>query len=382
MRARSIAAVTAAVVALIAPGCGGDADAGGEKAGAGDTKSSASDPYKVAFMYVGPLHDGGWNDAWDTARVKLEKELGGKLKTTAKAEVPEAPQAAQVINSLIQSGNDAIVSTTFGHSKYMIEAAKQHPDVQFIQADTSVPEAPNLTGIDYAEEENWYLAGMAAAASSKADKLGLVAAFPIPPIMRAINGFTLGAQAINPDASTQVVLTNSWFDPGKDQQATQSLISSGAGAIGALNSDPAIGRAAGNKDVPWIGVWVDQREYAPSSYITSSVVDWTPALVKLFNSAIDGSYEGDPHVYLDYTDGIFSLAPFGDMFDARASDGDTAKIDESTKGFKSGERSVFAGPVTDVDGKVRVPEGEDLTVEQLSGMDWAVAGVSGVDSQD
>src|SRR6266571_2598184 len=86
-------------------------------------------PFKAAWIYVGPHNDGGWSQAHDLGRLAVQKALGSKVVTTYKENVPEGPQTCQVIESLVQDGNQIIFSTSFGFQPCMISEAKMHSDV-------------------------------------------------------------------------------------------------------------------------------------------------------------------------------------------------------------------------------------------------------------
>jgi basic membrane lipoprotein Med (substrate-binding protein (PBP1-ABC) superfamily) len=83
------------------------------------------DTFKAAWIYVGPHNDGGWSQAHDAGRLKVQKALGSEVKTTYKENVPEGPQVAQVIESLIRDGNKMIFATSFGFQTAMVAAAKK-----------------------------------------------------------------------------------------------------------------------------------------------------------------------------------------------------------------------------------------------------------------
>ena len=90
--------------------------------------------FKVAWIYPGPHNDGGWSQAHDAGRLAVQKALGSKVQTTYKENVPEGPQVAQVIDSLISDGNKIIFATSFGYQPAMVAAAKKYPDIKFEMA--------------------------------------------------------------------------------------------------------------------------------------------------------------------------------------------------------------------------------------------------------
>src|SRR5207244_9127961 len=77
--------------------------------------SHAEDPFKVAFVYVGPVGDAGWTYAHDQGRLAVEKEFGPKVKTSFVESVPEGADAERVIRQLAVDGNKLIFTTSFGY---------------------------------------------------------------------------------------------------------------------------------------------------------------------------------------------------------------------------------------------------------------------------
>ena len=102
--------------------------------GASASSGKQTAAFKAAWIYVGPHTDGGWSQAHDQGRLYVQKMLGGKVQTTYKENVPEGPQVAQVIESLVRDGNKIIFATSFGYQNAMAAEAKKHPDVKFEQA--------------------------------------------------------------------------------------------------------------------------------------------------------------------------------------------------------------------------------------------------------
>src|SRR2546425_2397897 len=190
-----------------------------------------SDVFKAAWIYVGPHNDGGWSQAHDQGRLSVQKALGAKVQTTFKENVPEGPQVAQVIESLIRDGNKIIFATSFGYQPAMVAEAKKHPDVYFEQA-TGTATSKNLAEYFGAGEDAIYLSGMAAGAATKNGTIGYVVPFPIPEVIRHANAFALGAQATHPGVKVKLVWTHSWFSPDTEKKAAQSLKSAGADVLG------------------------------------------------------------------------------------------------------------------------------------------------------
>ena len=339
--------------------------------GGGTTSSTSSGPFKAAWIYVGPTSDHGWTQAHDEGRKYVEQQLGTSVQTTFKENVPEGPQVAQVVEDLIRDGNKIIFGTSFGFQEAMYSEAQKHPDVKFEQA-TGFKTSANMGEYFGAAEDADYLTGMALGAASKKGKIGFVAPFPIPEVIREINAVTLGAQTTHPGATVQVVWTNTWFDPTKEKQAAQSLLALGVDAIGQGQDSPATGDAAKAVGVPWSGYDSDQSSYAPDIWLTGTVYHWGPYYARRVKAAMDGSWKTDNY-YGSLADGFVGLAPFGKSVPASAQQ----QINEKMNALKNGSFYEFTGPLKDQTGAVHVPDGKKLSLSDILSMDWFVQGVIG-----
>ncbi|HQR78298.1 MAG TPA: BMP family ABC transporter substrate-binding protein, partial [Burkholderiaceae bacterium] len=190
----------------------------------------AAAPLKVGFVYVSPVGDAGWTSQHNAGRLEMEKALGDKVKTSFVEKVPEGADAERVIRDLAQQGNTLIFTTSFGFMNPTIKVAEEFPNTKFEHA-TGYKTAPNVNTYNARFYEGRYLAGMVAGKMSKTGTLGYVAAFPIPEVLQGINAFTLGARAVNPKAQVRVVWVNSWYDPGKERDAANTLMGQGADVV-------------------------------------------------------------------------------------------------------------------------------------------------------
>jgi basic membrane protein A and related proteins len=338
---------------------------------AAESATAAGEPIKAAWIYVGPINDGGWTTAHDNGRKYVEEQLGDAVETTYKENVPEGPEVAQVIDDLVADGNDIIFATSFGFGEAMQAASVEYPDVAFEWA-TGIAPTDNM-GIYYgAGEQANYLAGMSAGAATESNIIGFVAPFPIPEVIRHIDAYALGAQSVNPDAVVKVVWVNSWFDPTNERQAADSLISAGADVIASGGDSPAPGEAAKAAGVAWTGYDSDQSANFPDEWLTAAVYNWGPYYAQQVKAAMDGTWAPGEY-YGNIADGFVDIAPFGSRVSQETQDMITAKRQE----IVDGKFDIFAGPITDQAGTVRVADGESLSFGDQMTIDWFVAGVDG-----
>ena len=337
---------------------------------------SDQDAFKAAWIYVGPHDDGGWSQAHDKGRLAVQKALGSKVKTTYKENVPEGPQVAQVIESLIRDGNKIIFATSFGFQSAMVAAAKKHPDVYFEMA-TGTATSKNMAEYFGASEDAIYLSGMAAGAATKKNMIGYVVPFPIPEVIRHANAFVLGAQAVNPKAKVLLVWTHSWFDLKKERQAAESLVAAGADVIGQNVDSTSAGQYAQSKGIPWVGYNSNSKKFAPTSWLTAAIYDWGVYYVPRVKAAMNGTWKTGFY-YGSLKDGFVGLAPYGPKVSAKTK----AAIAAKKKALINGSFYEFTGPLYDQKGKLRVKPGVKMQVlkggtNSLYGMDWLVKGTIG-----
>jgi basic membrane protein A and related proteins len=327
--------------------------------------------FKAAWIYVGPHDDHGWSQAHDVGRLYVQKQLGSKIETTYKENVPEGPQTCQVIESLVRDGNKIIFSTSFGFQDCMVSEAKKHPDVLFEQA-TGTAQSKNLAEYFGAAEDAIYLSGMAAGAASKKGVLGYVVPFAIPEVIRHANAFALGAQATHPGAKVRLIWTNSWLDPSKEKKAAQALVSAGSDVLGQNVDSPATGQYAESKGVPWVGYDSDAHTFAPKQWLTAAVYNWGPYYLRRVKAAMNGTWKTGFY-YGNLNDKFVGLAKYGPKVTAKTK----KAIAKKKAALLSHKFYEFAGPLYDQSGKLRLKKGQKLTVKQLYAMNWLVKGVIG-----
>jgi basic membrane protein A and related proteins len=340
-------------------------------AGISASAGAKTAPFKAAWIYVGPHNDGGWSQAHDNGRLYVQKKLGSRVQTTYKELVPEGPQVAQVIESLIRDGNGIIFATSFGYQSAMAAAAKKHSDVKFEMA-TGTTVLKNMAEYFGAGEDSIYLSGMAAGAATKNGVIGYVVPYPIPEVIRHANAFALGAQATHPGAKVRLVWTHSWFDLKKERQAAESLVAAGADVIGQNVDSPSAGQYAESKKIPWVGYDSDAHKFAPTQWLTAGVYDWGPYYLRKTKAAMNGTWKTGFY-YGNIRDGFTDIAPFGKLVSKKTRAAIKAKRSQLIKG----SFYEFTGPLYDQAGKLRVRPGKKLTVKDLYAMNWLVRGVIG-----
>jgi simple sugar transport system substrate-binding protein len=366
-----LAAVSALTVTALAA-CGKKEEAAPAPAAAPAAEAPAkAEPLKIAFAYVGPVGDGGWSFAHDTARKKMQDALGDKVQTSYVESVPEGPDAERVLRDLASQGNKLIFGTTFGYMDSLQKIAPDFKDVKFEHA-TGYKTAENVRTYDSRTYEGAYMAGVIAGGMTKSNTLGVVASVPIPEVIRNINSFTLGAQSVNPKITTKVVWVNEWFSPPKETEAATSLINGGADILFQNTDSPAVLKTAEEKGKRAFGWDSDMTAYGPKAHLGSAIIDWSPYYIKATNDALNGTWTTGSS-WWGVKEGAIDLVSV-------AADVPTelkAKVDEVKAGLKAGTFQIWKGPIAGNDGKEILATGAVADDAFLSGINFYVKGVEG-----
>ncbi len=326
---------------------------------------------KIGFIYVGPAADAGYNTSMDNGRKYVEEHLPG-VTTTAFELIPETAEVERVMERLIASGHKIIFATSYGYLDYAIKVGEKHPDVTILHAG-GLKTSKNV-GTYWADSDGgMYLAGVAAAHVSKSCKLGFQGGFQIPQLMRSVNAFTLGAQSVNPRATTTVVWNGGWWEPQKETEATNAFADAGIDVIAEQVDSPiTIAQAAEKRGIFMIGKDVDIHDRAPKAWLTGVSWDWGPMMVEEIKQIKAGTWKPS-NFRGDLSTGNVVLDPFGPAVPASVQ-ADIMKLKEE---INAGKKSIWDGPIVKQDGTVVVPAGQKLAMEQVETMNYLVKGITG-----
>ncbi len=342
--------------------------AAGVLAGAG---TRAEDPFKVGFVYVGPVGDHGWSYQHDQGRQAVEAAYGDRVATTFVEDVAEGPDAERVINQLAASGHDMVFTTSFGFMNPTLKVARRFPGVTFEHA-TGFKRADNLATYSSRFYEGRYVVGHIVGRMTESNIIGYVGSIPIPEVVRGINATLLAARQVNPEVTIKVVWVNSWFDPGKEADAARTLIDQGADVIMQHTDSPAPVQVAEERGVWAVGQASDMVRFGPKAHLTAIVDDWAPYYVRRVGAAMDGSWEStDTWGGLDT--GMVRLTAYNPAIPE-----DVAALAERVrKGIEDGSVHPFAGPIVNQAGQQVIGAGEVLSDADLLKMNYYVQGVQG-----
>ncbi|HEY4632276.1 MAG TPA: BMP family ABC transporter substrate-binding protein, partial [Candidatus Limnocylindrales bacterium] len=334
----------------------------------------------IGFVLVGARDDLGYNQAiWDGIDAVARSFPDNQILRVEN--VPEEHDAlVGALEDLIDRGARILFATSFGYRDAAFEVARRHPDVVVLhQGGTEPPPGRGNFGTYFgAHYEPLYLAGIAAGAATETGRLGFVVAFPIAATFLNVDAFMLGARSVRPDATVTVEFTKDWCDPSIQLAAATRLRSGGVDVIAQhqdctrtiLEYTEANGMYA-------VGYHTDGSEVAPRAWLAGAVWRWGPLYVDEVTTVLRGKFTGSPfdgdyRTQFAGPDSVLDLASLNAALPADAA----AAIREGEERFARGA-TPFDGPVTDREGRVRVPPGARLTESQVDTVDWFVEGVLG-----
>ena len=257
-------------------------------AGCGTKDKDADASLKVGFIFLHDEQSTYDKNFMDAAKAACEEM---NVDYAQKTQIPESKDCYDAAVELIETdGCDIIFADSFGHESFLIQAAKEYPDVQFCHATGTQAHTPGVKKLHNAFAsiyEGRYLAGVAAGmklnemiGSKKitADqaKMGYVGAFTFAEVISGYTSFYLGAKSVCPTVTMDVKFTGSWYDEQKEKEAAQALIGNGCVLISQHADSMGAPTACETAGVPNVSYNGSTVAACPNTFIVSSRIDWTP----------------------------------------------------------------------------------------------------------
>jgi len=332
--------------------------------------------FNVAVVLIGFHADGGWSQAHLEGAQWMATQDSSIAVQYVELVFP-GPDAESVMRSLARKGFDFIIGTTFEYGPTMDALAEEFPKVSWVHVSGYRGNGTNYGNLFGAMEDMKYLAGMVAGARAKADgntKLGYVAPWPLPEVIRLGNAFMLGAKTTCPECTMEVRWINTWYDPDKEKQAAQSLLDAGVGIVLIGSDTPGPLVAAANA-----GKWAFTYDYvnsctpAPDKCLGTPYWNWGPVYLNIAQQIQAGAWKPG-NDYLDADTGIVGF--YGFMEGQTPQPGVPADVVPLVQAKLADMRAgkftrfdIFKGPLKDNTGKEIVAAGQSLTQEDLEGID-------------
>lgn len=361
-------------------------------------EASAEDKkLKAGFIYVGPVGDYGFSHAHDQGRKFAASKLPW-LETVIIESVTDA-DCSRIIDRLIQEQKcDVVFATSFGYMDATLAAGQRYPDKKFMHCSgfKNLPNVGTYFGDLY---QMYYLNGIMAGALTKSNKIGYVAAFPIPEIVRHINAFALGIKAVNPKAKVDVRWTYAWYGPDKAKEAAESLVGEGCDALAFTEDTPAVievgqSHTEKGKQIYTFSHYSPMQPYGKDSVVSGQLIDWGGMYVKTLQDIYNGTWTNEDMWWLAAEKAAILGGSFDEIINSKfisdlkavktkAPDlGDLSVYDLVLKRYAQMQKGVeefdpFEGPVKDNSGKEQIKAGSRASKQDLLSMMYYVDNVNG-----
>ena len=365
-----LAMLLALVMALSLVACGEKKDPAGD-----DTKNpDEGSKVKVGFI---TLHDE--NSTYDKNFIDAAKEACANLGLVEnedyfiKTNVGETEQCAEVAADLVDAGCNIIFADSFGHEPYMIQVAKENPDVQFCHSTGTRAHTENLANYHNAFAsiyEGRYLAGIAAgmklnamieAGDIKAEeaKMGYVGAFTYAEVVSGYTSFYLGAKSVCPTVTMDVTFTGSWYDETLEKEGAEKLIQGGCKLISQHADSLGAPTACENAGVPNVSYNGSTQAACPNTYIISSRINWAPYYEYAIKAVMDGTA-----IDADWTGTLSTNSVvLTDLNTTVAAEGTAEAIAAATEKLEKGEIHVFDCSTFTVKGEAQTSYKADVDTD-------------------
>ena len=254
---------------------------------------------KVGFIF---LHDE--NSTYDLNFMNAAKEACEKLglEYVMKTGIDESEACYEAVADLADSGCNIVFADSFGHEDYMIQAAKEYPEVQFCHATGTRAHTEGLANFHNAFAsiyEGRYLGGIAAgmklnemiesgAITPEQAKLGYIGAFTYAEVISGYTSFFLGARSVCPTATMEVTFTGSWYDPALEQEGAVKLIGNNCVVISEHADSMGAPSECEKANVPFVFYNGSAADACPNTYIVASRINWAPYFEYMINCVANG----------------------------------------------------------------------------------------------
>ena len=314
--------------------------------------------FKVGFI---TLHDE--NSTYDLNFINAAKEACETLgvEYTLITNVPEGQECYDKAAELADAGCNIIFADSFGHEDYMIQAAKEFPNVQFCHSTGTKAHTEGLSNYHNAFAsiyEGRYLAGVAAGMklnemiengefTADEAKMGYVGAFTYAEVISGYTSFFLGARSVCPTVTMEVTFTGSWYDETAEKEGAQKLIQNGCKLISQHADSFGAPTACETAGVPNVSYNGSTASVGPNTYIISSRIDWAPYYIYAIKACMNGEA-----IDTDWTGTLATgSVVLSELNEKVAAAGTQEALDQVKAELEAGTRHVFDVTTFTVEGK-------------------------------
>lgn len=335
------------------------------------SKAVSKEDIKVGVLYISdPAEGSGYSYTHDLGILGMQSNLGlsddqieRKIVDDSDAEGTKA-----AIEECVSDGCNIIFTTSWGYMEATAEMAEEYPDVYFSHGTGYMSNGKNFNNYFGRIYQPRYLSGIVAGMNTTSNKIGYVAAMDTSSseVTGGIDAFAIGVASVNPDAKIYVVVTNSWYDPPKEEEAAKKLLDMGCDVMTQHCDTPYPMTLAQEYGVYGIGYNSDMSKEVPEACLCSVTWNWSAYYTAAVSDVIEGTWSGENY-YGGMAEGLVEMTDLASF----CAEGTREKVSEATEAILNGSNNVFDGELKTNTGEVIGSAGETLDDATITGgIDW------------
>lgn len=347
-----------------------ESDAVGESE-TGKSGGISKEDIKVGVLYISdPSEGSGYSYTHDLGILGMQSNLGlsddqieRKIVDDADAEATKA-----AIEECITDGCNVIFTTSWGYMETTAEMAEEYPDVYFSHGTGYMSNGKNFNNYFGRIYQPRYLSGIVAGMNTKSNKIGYVAAMDTSSseVTGGIDAFAIGVASVNPDAKIYVVVTNSWYDPEKEEAASRKLLDMGCDVMAQHCDTPFPLTLAQEYGVYGIGYNSDMSKEVPETCLCSVIWNWSAYYTATVGDIIEGTWDGENY-YGGMAEGLVEITDVASF----CAEGTREKVSEASEAILNGNNNVFDGELKTNTGEIIGSANTTLDDATITGsIDW------------
>lgn len=225
----------------------------------------------------------------------------------------QSTSEADYANNLQQAAGsyNLIFGVGFALHNAVKDAAAEHTDLNYVLIDDVIKDQKNVASVTFADNESGYLAGVAAAKTTKTKQVGFVGGQESEVISRFEAGFKAGVASVDPSIKVQVDYAGSFGDAAKGKTIAAAQYAAGADIVyqvaggtgaGVFAEAKSLNESRPENEKVWvIGVDRDQeaegkytsKDGKESNFVLASTLKQVGTTVKdISNKAEKGEFPG------------------------------------------------------------------------------------------
>lgn len=376
MKKLAVLILMMALMASLFAGCGGSPAAEPEKNKTEPGENEDVLDYsnvKIGILFDNFVTTEGWQKEQYDSIMKVKENLALSDDQVLVVENVQAgtPDVDSTILQMAEGGCNIIIGTSSGYATQMTPYAEKNPDIYFLSFEGKTMD--NYAAYTVNEIGAVFVLGYAAALMSESDRLGFVACFPQASLVRFIDAWAQGAKTANPNATVEVLWSNSWFDPAADKECANALLDEGITSIGYYGSTTAVAAACEEQGAYCTGLAESLHGAAPNAVLNTFAWDWSGLYQQAITDIVSGNWSSETKVG-SAADGTATIRQWNDTVMPQDV---IDQCDQMFEKVKSGEQPVLEGPLFDNQGNQVLAEGEQFTLEELMGCSFLLDNVIG-----